>query len=134
MVDLLFLGYNRLEFTVASLRNLLANTPRHLVGRIFLYDDGSTDGTLEFLSSFESENTILVQTSFRSPVAIMNDFLVHRDPGPLFAKIDNDTMVCPGWLEQCLNIMDRYPEVDLLGIEALYPYADLDHPDPREKA
>ena len=131
MIDILFLAYNRQEFTAAALKALWKNTCWKAVQRTWLYDDGSTDGTLELLRSYESPTTTVVQTELRSPVAITNDFLTQRDPAPVFAKIDNDTMVCPGWLEQCLDVMDRYPEIDLLGIEPMYPCEGLDRVEPR---
>lgn len=53
---------------------------------------------------------------FGGPVAIMNDFLKRTD-ADVFAKIDNDTVVPPGWLGECQSVMERCPELDLLGIE-----------------
>ena len=58
-------------------------------------------------------------------MAIMNDFLTNRDPSRWFAKIDNDVIVPPGWLNNCLEIIERYPGVDLLGIEPKYEVGDF---------
>lgn len=46
----------------------------------------------------------------------MNAYLSDA-PQPLWAKIDNDVIVPPGWLDQCLEVMTCYDELDLLGIE-----------------
>jgi hypothetical protein len=48
----------------------------------------------------------------------MNDYLTTLPPTvDLWAKIDNDVIVPPGWLDACLDVMDAHPELDLLGIE-----------------
>lgn len=117
MIDLLFLAHNRLEFTRASVGALLANTDWSKVRLLRVHDDGSTDGTRELLEAIEWP----VPREFRAtrlggPVAIMNDFLNSAECS-ILAKIDNDVLVPPGWLGDCLDVMDRHPELDLLGIE-----------------
>ncbi len=114
MIDIIFLTKNRLEFTKASLTALSFNTDPELVNRIIVYDDGSTDGTLEYLQSLKAN---LIRTKFGNPVAIMNSYLQETGGTEIFAKIDNDTMLPPGWLNRCLEVMNRNPELDLLGIE-----------------
>jgi len=117
MIDLIYLAHNRLEFTKASLANLIANTDWDQVSRLLIYDDNSTDGTREYLQSVEYPARPEVQLcfgTFGSPVAIMNHH-IQAGGEELFAKIDSDTMVPLGWLEECLPVVDR---LDLLGIEA----------------
>lgn len=117
MIDILFLAYNRLEFTKACIEALIANTDWSLVERIVIYDDGSTDGTWEFLNAATFPVAkVFRETRFGSPVAIMNDYL-GRPGSEIFCKLDNDVIVPPGWLNDCMAVMDR-GEVDLLGIEA----------------
>jgi hypothetical protein len=63
---------------------------------------------------------------FGSPVQVMNEFLTERrgtDP-QIFAKIDSDTMVPPGWLDECLAVMSDEPQLDFLGIEAFNPVVE----------
>ena len=121
MLDILYLAWNRLEFTRASLESLLANTHWPMVRSLWLYDDGSTDGTLDLIKTVKVTCPVnLVQTRFQSPVAIMNDFVARAKP-ELFAKIDNDVVVPPYWLRTCKQAMDKSPDVDMLGIEPMYP-------------
>lgn len=124
MIDLLFLAHNRLEFTKASLSNLIANTEGPEVQRLIIYDDNSTDGTREYLKAFKyggvASKVELRFGEYDSPVAVMNDYL-RSGPAEMFAKIDSDTMVPPDWLTECLGIMSRHPELHLLGIEAFRP-------------
>ncbi len=125
-VDILYLAYNRLEFTRASLTALRDNTDWSRVRNLWLFDDGSTDGTLDLLEDFAASCHVasyVVQTAHKSPVAIMNQFLsnTRHKPAPWFIKIDNDVVLPPGWLPDCLDVLRRNPHVDLLGIEAKHP-------------
>lgn len=118
MLEIIYLSFNRLEFAKESMAALILNTDWSRVGRLVIYDDGSTDGSREHLESL----TYPVETEFRrrrlgGPVAVMNDYLA-RTPGELFCKVDNDTMLPPHWLGECLKVMDARPELDLLGVEA----------------
>ena len=122
-VDLLYLAWNRLEFTQESFTALLANTDWHYVRQLFVCDDGSQDGTREWLESQISlvpAPVRFLKTSFGSPVAAMNHFIELAE-APMLAKTDNDAMLPPGWLRQSLDVMSRHPELSMLGIEAMYP-------------
>jgi glycosyltransferase involved in cell wall biosynthesis len=121
-VDILFLAYNRLRYTQRSWQALLANTDWSLVRRMYVHDDGSSDGTAEFLATAASHAP--VPAAFHSdrkghPVAVMNYYL-DRWGAPRMVKIDNDVLLPPGWLEQSLEVAER-DCVDILGLEAMYP-------------
>lgn len=120
LVEILYLAWNRRAFTQATLTALLANTNLDLVDRIVIYDDGSTDGTSELVEASRVCFRVPVEvrhTNFRSPPSVMNDYVLHSD-ADLFVKLDNDAMVCWGWLEALLGVMESNPEIELLGMEA----------------
>jgi glycosyltransferase involved in cell wall biosynthesis len=120
VIEILFLAWNRLEFTRASLAFLLANTDWRFVDRLCVYDDGSEDGTRELLDEllplFPVE-TILRAEKGMGPVAIMRNY-VGKTNADWFAKVDNDVAVPPGWLDAMLGVAERNPDVELLGMEA----------------
>jgi len=116
MVDILFLAHKRPEFTRASLKALLAAGIRGFPHeRLWIYTDGDTNlpEGHEFAFALETAR-------YGGPVACMNDFL-DISGSSIVAKIDSDTIVPPGWLPACLDLMHRYPNVDLLGIEPWTP-------------
>ena len=122
-LELLFLARNRLEFTREALSALHLNTNWKKVKKLWLYDDGSTDGTREYLQTYKNElnnfKTVeaeLRTTNLGSPILVTNNFIT-RTKSPLLAKIDNDTILPPGWLDLSLEIMEAQPEVDCLGLE-----------------
>jgi len=125
-VDVLYLACNRLEFTQETFTALLNNTDWPYVHELFVYDDGSVDGTREWLEQNVQRAPAPVQfvkTNFGSPVTAMTHF-IESAGAPILAKTDNDAMLPPAWLRQSLEVLDRHPELDMLGIEAMYPHRD----------
>lgn len=124
MIDILYLTRNRLGFTKASLAALIRNTAWRDVERLLLYDDQSEDETRDYLRSIAYPAKAEFRFgAFGSPVAVMNHYLTGIDATEprLFAKIDNDTMVPPGWLPDCLQVIHTHAPLTLLGIEAMNP-------------
>lgn len=130
-VSLVFPAFNRLEFTKQSWAALMANTDWSLVSEFHIYDDGSTDGTREWLlearelcrdERMRSGQTDalchLHASSFRSPMGVTLDW-IRRSTAPLLAKLDNDTVYPPGWLNVALDVLDRNPELSMLGLECM---------------
>ncbi len=118
-VDLLYVTHNRLEYARASFEALRKNTNWELVDRLHIRDDNSTDGTAEFLLAAIGDFPVAVELhidNYGGPVAAMNDALDVCDASVL-AKIDNDLIVCPRWLEVMLSTLMHYPNVNVLGME-----------------
>lgn len=122
--DIIFLAKNRLDFTKASFESLIKNTNWNIVHRLYVYDDGSTDGTRSYLfgriaDGFVPVNTTLIEGyKFGGPASIMRNYALNKGCcQELFAKIDNDVIVPPNWLDECMEVMNTHPELDLLGIE-----------------
>jgi GT2 family glycosyltransferase len=125
-VDLLYLASNRLEFTVETFTTLLKNTDWRFVNRLFVYDDGSADGTREWLEANAARapaSVCFTRTGFGSPVTAMSHF-IQAARAPMLAKTDNDAMLPPEWLRQSLKVFEQHPELKLLGIEAMFPDVD----------
>jgi hypothetical protein len=107
VIDLIYLAKGRKEFTRASLDALMTNTNWRLA-TLIVYTDGDDFPALA--------NAQVRKTVHGGPVAIMNAYLA--GPGTnVFAKIDNDVIVPPNWLDICLGVMNNNPELGLLGIE-----------------
>jgi glycosyltransferase involved in cell wall biosynthesis len=121
-LDLLYVTHNRLEFTKQSLQALSNNTNWALVNRFYIYDDASTDGTAEFIDQLVADYTIsaiVTHEPFGGPVAAMNRYLKLDDRPELFAKVDNDFVMPPGWLDHLNSVMTNAPELDILGTEPM---------------
>lgn len=118
--DILFCAWNRLQMTTATWAWMLGNTNWDFVNRLVVYDDGSEDGTLEFLREAVRDTPVPAEFrigDFRSPPAIMNHYLQTTEAS-LFAKIDNDIALPGGWLDALMSVMNGRKKPDLLGMEA----------------
>lgn len=118
--DIVYLAWNRERFTRTTLRLLRENTDWGRVRRLVLYDDGSTDGARKLLDQAARDWPVpvrVIHLGCRSPVETMRHYLAD-DPADLFAKVDNDIAVPPGWLDALLSVMERSPWLELLGMEA----------------
>ena len=126
IIDVVYCAWNRLRFTERTFGLLLANTNWDLVRRLLVYDDGSTDGTAEYLDA--AIDLCPVEWMLRqagpalgSPVAVMDEYLRGSSGAPAdwFAKIDSDIALPPGWLDEAAAMARRSDgELDLLGLAA----------------
>ncbi len=119
-IDIVYLSWNRLRFTQKSFEALLENTNWDMVRSLYIYDDGSKDGTAQWLKQQVKRVPVLVNffdIKMSSPVRTMN-FYLDQAIADLFAKVDNDIVVPPGWLDMLFDVMNDHPEVELLGFEA----------------
>lgn len=118
-IDLMFLAHNRREFTNATFATLIDSTPPVLYDHLWILDDASTDGTTDLLHEYAKlcgAKATFVTKKFGAPVAAMNYVLDHTKADVL-AKIDNDLVLPPGWLQTMRTVLDAHPTIDVLGME-----------------
>lgn len=156
-IDLLFLTHNRKAFTVKTLELLMRNTNWAHVAHLYVVDDMSEDGAGAAAKEIaEQHRSIMldgwdpfdgvrdgypaewpaihfVQAKFGGPVAVMRYYLEIADlvNVEMFAKIDSDTAVPAGWLDICMDVMQRNSDLDLLGIEAMTEPEEILNGEPR---
>jgi GT2 family glycosyltransferase len=108
--------YNRLSLTQRMMESFLKTT--HSPYRLILVDNGSIDGTVEWMQHFKPEHADcqgVVKHFFPENygVAIGRNqglFLANRFSDPYLATIDNDVEMPDNWLRQCLDIMQVNPK------------------------
>lgn len=120
-ISILFPAFNRLEYTRQSWAALIENTDWSLVKDLLIWDDGSEDGTAEWLLSqaWPECDVAYHCQHLGSPMAVTLAW-IKASSGAVLAKLDNDTVVPPGWLTRALAVIQRNPTLDMLGIEAMY--------------
>lgn len=120
-VEILYTAWNRLEFTRVTFELLKRNTDWQRVSRLVVYDDGSEDGTREYLHEAGEDIPVVAfevrDGGWHSTGATMNDFVALTD-SDVFVKVDNDVCIPPGWLDRLVGVATRFPEYELLGMEA----------------
>jgi glycosyltransferase involved in cell wall biosynthesis len=106
MIPVLFITYNRLEYTKKALEALFFSRGR----KIYIIDNGSTDGTQEWISSQPWSYTwnITFNKANLGIAGAMNQFLSMTRKFEWVGKVDNDTVVPEDWAvklqEKCKNL------------------------------
>lgn len=105
MIPILMITYNRLEYTKKALEALEKNKLAYLC----IIDNGSTDGTVEWLSSLKS---FWITAKWFNAINIgiagaMNQFLELTKQCKYVGKVDNDTIVPPDFIERMLPHMEK---------------------------
>jgi len=132
-VDIALITWNRLELTKKCISSLLEYTdyPFHLS----VVDNGSTDGTRDYLSDLFEKGMINRILFFDKNVGVSpaSNSIWDLSSADYFLKIDNDIEFCrKGWLSEMIRIVDRNQEIGVLAFsffaqlhDVLFPLGEL---------
>jgi len=107
-------GMPYLEEAVDSIRN---QTIEDL--EIFLVNDGSTDGSHEYLDSL-TDPRIRVFHQENSGTAVASNLAIEHCRTPFLARMDADDVALPNRIEIQLGFMKQHPEVGMVGTQAAW--------------
>ena len=93
--------FNCLPLTKAMTAALRATLPEGLTHEIILVDDGSTDGTREWLATLGPPFRVVLNAG-NVGYAVANNHGVALARGEYLALLNNDLVLQPGWLEPML--------------------------------
>jgi GT2 family glycosyltransferase len=99
--------YNCLPHTQAMLASLRATLPPGLAHEIILVDDGSTDGTREWLATLTDPPFRVVLNEKNLGYAGANNRGAALARGEFIALLNNDLVLTPRWLEPMLELHAR---------------------------
>lgn len=107
-------AYNAIDHTKACLQSLTSLT--HQPYLVYFVDNGSTDGTYGFASSFLGRNPIRFPRNQGIPKARnAGTRAALSDPRNKYVCfLDNDVKVTSGWLEKMVRVMEKHPDIGLL--------------------
>ncbi|MBW8882297.1 MAG: glycosyltransferase family 2 protein, partial [Asticcacaulis sp.] len=114
--------YGQLAYTLNCLDSLLAHESKFSF-EVILIDDVSPDASGDHLPKVRGLRY------FRQPEN--GGFVVSCNTGAAYAKgrfvvfLNNDTRVCPGWLNELIDSFDRFPKAGLVGSKLFYPDGSL---------
>lgn len=99
--------YNCLPLTQAMLASLQATLPAGLAHEIIFVDDGSTDGTRNWLATLREPPFRVVLNERNLGYAIGNNRAAAIARGELLVLLNNDLVLLPDWLEPMLDAHRR---------------------------
>jgi len=110
--------FNRLRLVKQTLESLALNTPRKLY-HLIVVDDGSTDGTREWLKTQKKELVWLIDKLIlqenKGPGGARNTGVKASGKTKYLYISDSDMYFQKGWLETLIKVYQNLPEVGILG-------------------
>lgn len=121
--------FNQLAATQAMLETLLPSIPSGLRYEIVFINDHSTDGTTEWLQRIASRSISAISNPMNLGYARSNNLAARISQGDVFALLNNDLLLQPGWLEPMLNVLQSpIHNVGMVGnIQLKVIDGELDH-------
>jgi len=129
VISLIVPLYNHLTQTQAMLASLHASLPPGLACEVIVVDDGSTDGTREWLAQLTHPAIQRVLNPCNLGYAKAMNAGLARARGALVALLNNDLVLSPGWLEPMLEALsDPSLQAGLVGnVQTRIADGTLDH-------
>ena len=116
-VDILYITFNRLAYTMETLPAMVENAGADF--RLTIVDNGSTDGTVDYLKNFARRHGRLISSLrlLERNVGISrptNEFW-QASQAEFLGKVDNDTLCPPGWLARLLEAHNSSRRLGVVG-------------------
>jgi GT2 family glycosyltransferase len=115
LCDIIVPTFNRIDHTQQFVKSHLSNT--QTPSRVIFVDNGSGDGTREYLSTLTDTNihtfTVILNNANKGYGPAMNQGLAIAD-APYVCFANNDIIFTKGWLEEIILTFKEYPDVGLL--------------------
>ena len=99
--------YNGLALTRAMLDSLAETMPSGLSWEVVFVDDGSTDGTRDWLAGLSDPRLRVVLNERNLGYAGANNRGAAEARGRFLALLNNDLVLKPGWLQPMLRLLSR---------------------------
>lgn len=114
LTDIICLVHNQLPITKGFVDHVFEHTENF---NLIFVDNGSTDGTSEYLANGQKDGRWKVISPGRNLGVIEGRNLGAKEiKAPFFLNIDNDQYVKKGWLEKLFDLMEK--GYDIVGREA----------------
>lgn len=127
MLSIITATFNKLELSQAYLASLEANPPLKPWELIWV-DDGSTDGTRDWLHTLPSSRHRVLLNERNLGYAASNNRGASQARGEVLALLNNDLVLTPDWFEPLSQSLSAAPDIGLVGNVQVSPATGLiDH-------
>ena len=114
MVSVILPTYNRADLLPGTINSVLDQKFSNL--ELLVVDDGSTDHTEKIINDIRKSDPRIqyLKLSINRGVGFARDYGLRRARGRYIGWADSDDLWMPNKLDVQVDILDRYPEIDLL--------------------
>lgn len=115
LITISLLCYNRLDLTEACLASVLQHSPN---AQIIVSNNASWDGTAEYLEGLKKSHPNLTVLHNEGNIGFgpAHNRAFQRCQTPYFLVMNNDIVVCPGWIETLVAPLERNPMMAQVGL------------------
>lgn len=119
--------FNKLEYTKYCLDYLYKNTSNKYNWEVILIDNGSNDGTEEFIQEYflSKEKFSFIRNSYNLGFAKACNIGIKSRKGKDVILLNNDTLPLTNWLEAIMEEIEADNQIGVAGSCLLYPNTDL---------
>jgi len=125
-IDLVFITYNRLEYTKLALASVLAEPTEEF--SLTIWDNSSTDDTAEYLRKEVHDpriaDIVFSKKNIGQTVAVNEVW--GKSNADLLGKLDNDCLVTPGWTRTLAKAHEDIPNLGVIACWHFFP-EDFDY-------
>jgi len=115
LTSIIILTLNQLEHTEKCFESIKKYTEEPY--EIIVVDNGSSDGTVEYLESFAAKNDrvkVIVNNTNRG-FAAGNNQGISIASGEYILLLNNDTILTEGWLKGLIKVFEKNPDTGIVG-------------------
>jgi O-antigen biosynthesis protein len=113
--DIIVLTWNQKSTTRDFVESFFKYTS--VPSRLIIIDNGSTDGTREYLTQLKDSATIKLKVILNNEntgfVKGMNQG-IEISEAPFVGLVNNDLIFSKGWLEEIISVFDNHPDIGVL--------------------
>ena len=114
-VDVLFISYNRPEYTAMSLPSLLESAVGH--ARVWIWHNGDDQATLEVVRGFKDHPAVFQYRESQENVGLYPPiaWVMEEGKGAYVSKVDDDCLLPRDWIARLVALHSENPRVGVLG-------------------
>jgi GT2 family glycosyltransferase/Flp pilus assembly protein TadD len=123
LTSIVILTHNQIEYTRKCLASVFKHTPESY--ELIIVDNGSTDGTIEYLESAVRNQTSdirvrILRNNNNLGFAAGNNQGMAAAQGDYILLLNNDVVVTNGWLDRLISCAEKDPAIGLVGPRSNY--------------
>ena len=112
LVSVVLSVYNAEKHIVEAIESILTQSYKNF--EFIIIDDGSTDGSLEIIKSYDDERIILISRENKGLIASLNEG-IEQAKGKYIARMDADDISLSSRFEEQVTFMEMHEEVGICG-------------------
>lgn len=113
MIQLCMVTWDRLNYTKKAIESVLNQDEENF--KLTIVDNGSKDGTVEYLKTLEDPRIDLVLWERNKGLSTATHHVFKDSEEDYLGRVDNDTILPPDWLRRCIEAHEGFDNFGFIG-------------------